>query len=199
MSNATLVDATLVFRIFCSILCSMMCAPAKKKCAFAKSGIYSRTATERKCWPKAFWIYFSTLPPISSIFSNFSSSALKQHLPKRHLTLSKIEFGLAPLQKIVGDFCCRKFGGFCRGSSWRIFLGTFSHKNEEKKSGDKLREKIRRIKNKNPQKIRSAKNLTLSKNVCKPVVSGFQTWGFAVVGHLQGVNKGLSLQNSKIV
>ena len=45
-------------------------------------------------------------------------------------------FGLAPLQKIVGDFCCIKFGGFCRGFSWRIFLGTFSHKNEEKKSGD---------------------------------------------------------------
>ena len=34
--------------------------------------------------------YFSTLPPISNIFSNFSSSALKRHLLKRHLTLSKI-------------------------------------------------------------------------------------------------------------
>ena len=66
--------------------------------------------------------------------------------------------GLAPLQKIVGDFCCIKFGGFCRGFSWRIFLGTFSHKNEEKKSGDKIRNKIRRLKNKNPRKIRSAKN-----------------------------------------
>ena len=33
--------------------------------------------------------------------------------------------------------------GFCANSqfSWRIFLGTVSHKNEEKKSGDKIREK----------------------------------------------------------
>ena len=49
------------------------------------------------------------------------------------------------------------FGRFSRGFSWRIFLGTFSHKNEEKKSGEKIREKkIRRLKNKNPRKIRSA-------------------------------------------
>ena len=67
-------------------------------------------------------------------------------------------FGLAPLQKIVGDFCCINFGGFCRGFSWRIFLGTFSHKNEEKKSGDKIRDKIRRLKKYNPREIRSAKN-----------------------------------------
>ena len=66
--------------------------------------------------------------------------------------------GPAPLQKCVGDFCCINFGGFCRGFSWRIFLGTFSHKNEEKISGDKIREKIRRLKNKNPRKIRPAKN-----------------------------------------
>ena len=46
-------------------------------------------------------------------------------------------FGLAPLQKVVRDFCCTNFGGFCRGFSWRIFLGTLSHKNEEKKSGEK--------------------------------------------------------------
>ena len=60
----------------------------------------------------------------------------------RHLKLGQKvseSVGLAPLQKIVGDFCCIKFGGFCRGFSWRIFLGTFSHKNEEKKSGDKIR------------------------------------------------------------
>ena len=54
--------------------------------------------------------------------------------------------GPAPLQKFVGDFCCINFGGFCRGFSWRIFLGTFQHKNEEKKSGDTIREKIRRPK-----------------------------------------------------
>ena len=56
--------------------------------------------------------------------------------------------GPAPLQKCVGDFCCINFGGFCRGFSWRIFLGTFSHKNEEKKIGEKIREKIRRPKTK---------------------------------------------------
>ena len=66
--------------------------------------------------------------------------------------------GPDPLQKCVGDFCCINFGGFCRGFSWRIFLGTFSHKNEEKISGKKIREKIRRPKNKNPRRIRSAKN-----------------------------------------
>ena len=73
------------------------------------------------------------------------------------------KLGLAPLQKIVGDFCCIKFGGFCRGFSWRIFLGTFAHKNEEKKSGDKIRDKIRRLKNKNPLEIRSAKKPALRK------------------------------------
>ena len=71
---------------------------------------------------------------------------------------SQTNIGPAPLQKCVGDFCCINFGGFSRGFSWRIFLGTFSHKNEEKKSGEKIREKIRRLKNKNPQKIRSAMN-----------------------------------------
>ena len=50
------------------------------------------------------------------------------------------------LEDFAGDFP----GGF--------FWALFPHKNEEKKSGDKIREKIRRPKNKNPQKIRSAKN-----------------------------------------
>ena len=59
--------------------------------------------------------------------------------------------GPAPLRKCVGDFCLI-FGGFCRGFSWRIFLGTFPRKNEgknpatrsAKKSGSsitKIREK----------------------------------------------------------
>ena len=52
-------------------------------------------------------------------------------------------------RNVSEDFCCINFGGFLRGFSW----GTFSHKNEEKKSG----EKIRRPENKNPRKIRSAK------------------------------------------
>ena len=61
-------------------------------------------------------------------------------------------------RNVLEDFCSINFGGFCRGFSWRIFLGTFSHKNEEKKSGEKIREKIRRLKNKNPRKIRSAES-----------------------------------------
>ena len=69
----------------------------------------------------------------------------------------RFSFAPAPLQKCVGDFCSINFGGFCREFSWRIFLGTFSHRNEERKSGDKIRKKIRRLKNKNPRKIRSAK------------------------------------------
>ena len=63
----------------------------------------------------------------------------------------------ARLQKCVGDFSVFDFGGFCRGFSWRIFWGTFSHENE-KKSGDKIREEIRRLKKKTLRKIRSAEN-----------------------------------------
>ena len=65
--------------------------------------------------------------------------------------------GPAPLQKCVGDFCCVNSGGFYRGFSWRIFLGTFPTK-MRKKSGDKIHEQIWRPKNKNPRKIRSDKN-----------------------------------------
>ena len=45
-------------------------------------------------------------------------------------------------RNVLEEFCCINFGGFSRGFSWRIFLGIFSHKNEEKKSGEKIREKI---------------------------------------------------------
>ena len=48
----------------------------------------------------------------------------------------------------IGDFCCIKFGGFCRGFSWRIFLGTFSHKNEEKNPATKSATKSGGSKNK---------------------------------------------------
>ena len=63
----------------------------------------------------------------------------------------------------------------CPGPSaevcWRIFVvsifpgifledfsGHFSHKNEEKKTGEKIREKNPRLKNKDPRKIRSAES-----------------------------------------
>ena len=45
-------------------------------------------------------------------------------------------------------------GIFLEDFSWALF----SKKNEEKKSGDKIRAKIRRLKNKNSRKIRSAKD-----------------------------------------
>ena len=71
------------------------------------------------------------------------------HMPERslakvfanHFKIFRLlgpSLGPAPLQKCVGDFGCTNFGRL----SWRIFLGTFSHRNEEKKSGDKIREKI---------------------------------------------------------
>ena len=58
--------------------------------------------------------------------------------------------------------------GFLLYRFWRILPGIFledfsvhffPHINEEIKSGDKIREEIRRNKNENPRKIRSAKNL----------------------------------------
>ena len=64
--------------------------------------------------------------------------------------------GRAPLQKCVGDFLLYKFGRILPGIFLEDFSGHFSP--EEKKSGGKIREKIRRPKNKNPRKIRSAKN-----------------------------------------
>ena len=54
----------------------------------------------------------------------------------------KLIIAPANLQKCVGGFLLYiNFGGFSRGFSWRIFLGTFSHKKEEKNSGEKIREK----------------------------------------------------------
>ena len=79
--------------------------------------------------------------------------------PKPRLEMAQSYFAPGNLcRNVLEDFCCINFGGFSRGFSWRIFLGTFSHKNEEKKSGEKIREKIRRLKNKNPRKIRSAES-----------------------------------------
>ena len=54
------------------------------------------------------------------------------------------------LQKCVGDFCCIRFGGFAGdflgGFFWALF---FPHKNEEKKSGERIHKRIRWLKNKN--------------------------------------------------
>ena len=37
-------------------------------------------------------------------------------------------------RNVSEDFCCINFGGFSRGFSWRIFLGTFSHKKMRRKN-----------------------------------------------------------------
>ena len=59
--------------------------------------------------------------------------------------------GPAAQQKCVGDFCCIKFGGFCRGFSWRIFW-PLSPRKMRKNSGEKIREKIWRLKIKTREK-----------------------------------------------
>ena len=42
-----------------------------------------------------------------------------------------------PSAEMCRGFLLKNFWGFCQGFSWRIFLGTFSHKNDEKKSAKK--------------------------------------------------------------
>ena len=67
------------------------------------------------------------------------------------------DLALGNLQKCVGGFLLYKFWRILPGIFLEDFSGTFSHKNE-KKSGEKIREKIRRLKNRNPRKIRSAES-----------------------------------------
>ena len=104
---------------------------------------------------------FSKISRISK-FSRISRNGLfwKDPFSKRPL-FPNPNLGPAPLHRCVGDFCCINIGGFCRGFSWRIFLGTFSNKNEEKKSGDEIRVKIRRPNNKNLRKSPFCQNPTL--------------------------------------
>ena len=48
------------------------------------------------------------------------------NISESRLATCKFHFGLAPLQKIVRDFCCIEFGGFCRGFPWMTFSGHLS-------------------------------------------------------------------------
>ena len=59
-----------------------------------------------------------------------------------------VKFWPGPSVEMCRGFCCINFGGFCRGFSWRIFLGTFSHKYEERKSATKSTKKTGGPKNK---------------------------------------------------
>ena len=56
-------------------------------------------------------------------------------------------FAPANLQKCVGGFLLYEYWRIFSGIFLEDFSGHFSHKNEEKKSGEKIREKIRRPKN----------------------------------------------------
>ena len=44
-------------------------------------------------------------------------------------------------RNVLEDFCCLKFGGFSRGFSWRIFLGTFPTKMRRKNPARKSAKK----------------------------------------------------------
>ena len=84
-----------------------------------------------RCWILFWgWGFFPFFQPLA--FSCDSCAVVAQEL-------NIIELGPVPQQKeVVGDFCSTNFGGFCRGFSWRIFWALVSHKNVEKKSGDKM-------------------------------------------------------------
>ena len=82
-----------------------------------------------------------------------------RYLHKTQLNAPKWKILPRPIcRNVLEDFCCINFGGFFRGFSWRIFLALFPTKMRRKKSGEKIREKIRRPKKRNPRKIRSAES-----------------------------------------
>ena len=83
VSNATLVDATLVFWIFCSILFSTVGAPAKKKSAFAKKKAASMPARRQSenAGPTVFGFIFRCCPP-SRIFFQFFELSTKAAFAK---------------------------------------------------------------------------------------------------------------------
>ena len=55
-----------------------------------------------------------------------------------------------PSAEYVGDICCVDFGGFCRGSSWRIFVGIVLPTKMSAIYLATKSAKLRRPKNKNP-------------------------------------------------
>ena len=116
-------------------------------------------------WPSLQHSAWASRPQWSSLTPNLVAINLvvcifcaEARFSPEGLNLKKTFLGLPPLQKCVRDFCCINFGGFCRELSWRIFLGTFSHNNEKIVRQQNPREKIRRLENKNPRRVRSAKN-----------------------------------------
>ena len=115
-------------------------------------GAQRRSECKMYCWVQYPWVFFVflgvTLTPFAFLERcNFFAYSWQLPAYSGAFSLTIVSgaltaLGLAPLQKCVGDFCCINFGGFCQGLSWWIFLGTFPTK-MRKKSGDKIRDKIR--------------------------------------------------------
>ena len=83
-----------------------------------------------------------------------------------------------PLCRNVSGILLYEFWRIRQGFSWRDLPGTFSCKNEERNCGDRIREKIRRIKTKYPRKIRSAQTtLTYPLQLCRQNLYGRQGGG----------------------
>ena len=113
-----------------------------QKCPFVHNSVCSQFLEKQPLWFVASIVWIEVRKPSSFGVTNEHGPDsqvffLRSQTLKGKWTTSICNsgnVGPAPLQKVVGDFCCISFGGFCRGFSWRIFLGTFSHKNEEQKS-----------------------------------------------------------------
>ena len=79
----------------------------------------------------------------SSPWSNLPHFSLRVATHSRKIAeCSGIQGQFPSAEMCRGFLCCINFGGFCRGFSWRIFLGTFSptrmrRKNPARKSAKK--------------------------------------------------------------
>ena len=83
------------------------------------------------------------------------------HAAGRGLDRDDLSFLARPLRRSVsGIFVVQILEDFA-GDFLQDFSGHFPHKNEEKKSSDKICEKIQQSKSKNPRKICPAKNRPL--------------------------------------
>ena len=69
---------------------------------------------------------------------------------------------LGPSAEMCRGFLLNKFWRILPGIFLEDFSGHFCHKNEEKKSGNEIREKIRQLRVKNLRKVRSVQTPTLT-------------------------------------
>ena len=78
--------------------------------------------------------------PERPFLAQLAPSGPSPHLPSPRLAYLEV-VALGNLQKCVGGFLLYKFWRIFPGIFLEDFSGHFSHKNEEKKSGEKIREK----------------------------------------------------------